>query len=135
MSLATRSARLSFLLLGSNLLTPAFGQPPAEPTQTANETPVEEVTVTASRQNLISIAKTASEGAVTQEELQLRPVYRVGQLLETVPGLVVTIHSGEGKANQYLLRGVNLDHGIDFANFIDDMPINRPSNKIGRAHV
>ena len=124
MSLATRSARLSCLLLGTSLLTPAFG----EPTQT------EEVTVTASRQNLISIAQTASEGAVTQEELQLRPVYRVGQLLETVPGLVVTIHSGEGKANQYLLRGVNLDHGIDFANFIDDMPINRPSNTHGQGY-
>jgi outer membrane receptor protein involved in Fe transport len=123
MSLATRSARLSFLLLGSSLLAPAFGQPPTE-----------EITVTASRENLIGIAQTASEGSVTQEELALRPVYRVGQLLETVPGLVVTIHSGEGKANQYLLRGVNLDHGIDFANFIDDMPINRPSNTHGQGY-
>ncbi len=130
MSLARYSVRLSFLLLGTSLLTPAFGQAP----QTAAAPQVEEVTVTASRQNLISIAKTASEGSVTQEELELRPVYRVGQLLETVPGLVVTIHSGEGKANQYLLRGVNLDHGIDFANFIDDMPINRPSNTHGQGY-
>ena len=48
----------------------------------------------------------------------------MGQLLETIPGLVVTIHSGEGKANQYLARGFNLDHGTDIANFFDDVPIN-----------
>src|SRR6202012_848524 len=93
-----------------------------------------EVTVTASRANLLGTADTASQGSVTAEELDLRPDYRVGQLLETVPGLVVTVHSGEGKANQYLLRGVNLDHGIDFANFIDDMPINRPSNTHGQGY-
>ena len=90
--------------------------------------------VTASRVNLLGVAQTASQGSVTQKELELRPVYRVGQLLETVPGLVVTIHSGEGKANQYLLRGFNLDHGIDFANFIDDMPINRPTNAHGQGY-
>jgi outer membrane receptor protein involved in Fe transport len=94
----------------------------------------ETIVVTASRRNLIGKATTASQGSVTQEELALRPVYRVGQLLESVPGLVVTIHSGEGKAYQYLLRGVNLDHGIDLANFIDDMPINRPTNTHGQGY-
>jgi outer membrane receptor protein involved in Fe transport len=94
----------------------------------------EEIVVTASRQNLIGKATTASQGSVTKEELELRPVYRVGQLLETVPGLVVTVHSGEAKAYQYLLRGVNLDHGIDFANFLDDMPVNRPSNAHGQGY-
>ena len=101
---------------------------------TAPEPPAETVTVTASRTNLIGIAETASQGSVTQQELDLRPVYRVGQLLETVPGLVVTVHSGEGKANQYLLRGFNLDHGTDIANFIDDMPINRPTNTHGQGY-
>jgi hypothetical protein len=51
-----------------------------------------------------------------------------------VPGLIVTVHSGEAKAYQYLLRGVNLDHGIDFANFVDDMPVNRPSNAHGQGY-
>ncbi|HEV7386562.1 MAG TPA: TonB-dependent receptor, partial [Phenylobacterium sp.] len=64
----------------------------------------------------------------------LRPVYRVGQLLESTPGLVVTAHSGEGKANQYLVRGFNLDHGTDIANFVDDMPINRPTNTHGQGY-
>jgi len=95
---------------------------------------VSEVVVTASRVNLIGVAATASQGSVTQKELELRPVYRVGQLLEATPGLVVTIHSGEGKANQYLLRGFNLDHGTDIANFVDDMPINRPSNTHGQGY-
>ena len=47
---------------------------------------------------------------------------------------MVTIHSGEGKANQYLIRGYNLDHGTDFANFVDDMPVNRPTNAHGQGY-
>ena len=76
----------------------------------------------------------ASQGTITAEELKLRPAYRVGQLLESVPGLVVTVHSGEGKANQFLARGFNLDHGTDIANFIDDMPVNRPTNAHGEGY-
>ena len=95
---------------------------------------IEEVTVTASRLNLLGTATTASQGSVTEQELDLRPAYRVGQLLESVPGLVVTVHSGEGKANQYLARGFNLDHGTDIANFVDDMPVNRPTNTHGQGY-
>jgi outer membrane receptor protein involved in Fe transport len=95
---------------------------------------VSEVVVTASRVDLLGSATTASQGSVTQTELSLRPVYRVGQLLESTPGLVVTAHSGEGKANQYLVRGFNLDHGTDIANFVDDMPVNRPTNTHGQGY-
>ena len=96
---------------------------------------VSEVVVTAgSRLNLLGTADTASQGSITAEELQLRPVYRVGQLLETTPGLVVTVHSGEGKAQQYLVRGFNLDHGTDIANFVDDMPVNRSTNTHGQGY-
>lgn len=93
-----------------------------------------EVLVTASRVNLLGTATTASQGSVTAQELDLRPAYRVGQLLESVPGLVVTVHSGEGKANQYLARGFNLDHGTDIAHFVDDMPVNRPTNTHGQGY-
>ena len=96
---------------------------------------VSEIVVTASRLDLLGAADTASQGAVTQKELELRPVYRVGQILESTPGLVVTAHSGEGKANQYLVRGFNLDHGTDIANFVDDMPINRPTNTHGQGYA
>jgi len=103
---------------------------PAPPT--ANE--VGEVVVTASRQDLLGTASTASQGVITRTEVELRPIERIGQLYETVPGLVVTIHSGEGKANQYLLRGFNLDHGTDFASFVDAMPVNRPTNAHGQGY-
>ena len=93
-----------------------------------------EVVVTASRVNLLGKADTASQGVITRKEVELRPIQRVGQLYETVPGLVVTIHSGEGKANQYLLRGFNLDHGTDFASFVDGMPVNRPTNAHGQGY-
>ena len=109
--------------------------PASRPAQSqAGQKVVSEVVVTASRLNLLGSAETASQGSVTQQELDLRPVYRVGQLLETTPGLVVTIHSGEGKANQYLLRGFNLDHGTDIANFVDGMPVNRPTNTHGQGY-
>ena len=103
--------------------------PPANPPGS-----VSEVVVTASRLNLLGVAQTASQGSVTRKEVELRPIARIGQLYETVPGLVVTIHSGEGKANQYLLRGFNLDHGTDFASYIDNMPVNRPTNAHGQGY-
>ena len=109
---------------------------PAKPAAKSAQAPaVSEVVVTAaSRLNLLGIATTASQGSITEEELELRPVYRVGQLLETTPGLMVTVHSGEGKAQQYLLRGFNLDHGTDIANFVDDMPVNRSTNTHGQGY-
>ncbi len=134
--LLTGISALAFAHSASAQTTPA----PAAPIQLAQAAPapgsttVNEVVVTTSRLNLMGVAATASQGAVTQKELELRPVYRPGQLLETTPGLVVTSHSGEGKANQYLVRGFNLDHGTDIANFIDDMPINRPSNAHGQGY-
>jgi hypothetical protein len=103
---------------------------PAKPTGVA----VSEVVVTASRVDLLGSAMTASQGSVTRAEIDLRPAYRIGQIYESLPGLVVTVHSGEGKANQYLLRGFNLDHGSDFASFVDDMPVNRPTNAHGQGY-
>jgi outer membrane receptor protein involved in Fe transport len=96
---------------------------------------LDEITVSARRIDLIGTASTASEGVVADEEIQLAPAYRPGQLLETVPGLIVTLHSGEGKANQYLLRGYNLDHGTDLATFVDDMPVNQPTHAHGQGYT
>ena len=96
---------------------------------------IQEVTVTAERLGLLGTAATASEGVVADGELQLTPVYRPGQMLETVPGLIVTLHSGEGKANQFLMRGYNLDHGTDLAVFVDGMPINQPTHAHGQGYT
>jgi len=96
---------------------------------------LQEVTVTAQRLELLGTADTASEGLVNDQELQLAPQYRPGQLLETVPGLIATLHSGEGKANQYLMRGYNLDHGTDLETYVDGMPINQPTHAHGQGYT
>jgi hypothetical protein len=96
---------------------------------------VSELVVTASTVDVLGKAATSSQGVVTKQELELRPVFRVGQLLETVPGLVVTVHSGEGKANQYLLRGFNLDHGTDLATFVGGMPVNQRTHAHGQGYT
>lgn len=85
---------------------------------------LDRIDVTGRRANLVGDAITASEGSVGREELESRPLARSGDLLEFVPGLVATQHSGSGKANQYFLRGFNLDHGTDFATYVDGMPVN-----------
>ena len=97
--------------------------------------PLQEVVVSAQRLELIGNATTASEGVVAADELALTPAYRPGQILETVPGLTVTSHSGEGKANQYLMRGYNLDHGTDLAMFVDGMPVNEPTHAHGQGYT
>jgi outer membrane receptor protein involved in Fe transport len=76
----------------------------------------------------------ASQMTVTGEELNARPVTRPGELLEAAPGLIVTQHSGEGKANQYFLRGYNLDHGTDLAISVDDVPINMRTHAHGQGY-
>ena len=86
------------------------------------------------RTNLIGSSQSASEGVIGQVELSQRPMLRTGEILEMVPGLVVTQHSGTGKANQYFLRGFNLDHGTDFATSIDGMPINMRSHGHGQGY-
>ncbi len=84
--------------------------------------------------HLLGIADTASEGIVTPEMIQRRPYQRPGDVLETVPGLLISQHSGQGKANQYYLRGFNLDHGTDLASFVDEMPVNMPTHAHGQGY-
>jgi hypothetical protein len=78
-------------------------------------------------ESLVGIAAAASQGAVTAAQLDARPVMRPGEVLEAVPGLVISQHSGEGKANQYYLRGFNLDHGTDFSTTVAGVPVNTPT--------
>lgn len=78
--------------------------------------------------------ESATQGVVTAAQLQARPVARPGELLEFVPGLIATQHSGEGKANQYFLRGFNLDHGTDFSTDVDGVPVNMPTHGHGQGY-
>lgn len=131
----------------------AFGQVTKTITVTADQTVVDavlplaftaDVTVTGRRtfrkleeaedpaRSLIGLASAASEGAVTTKQLENRPLQRPGEVLEAVPGLVISQHSGEGKANQYYLRGFNLDHGTDFAVSVAGVPVNMPTHAHGQ---
>lgn len=93
------------------------------------------ITVTGRADNLIGIATAASEGVVGQVDLEDRPIQRVAELLEVIPGFIATQHSGGGKANQYFLRGFNLDHGTDFAAFHDGVPINMRTHGHGQGYL
>jgi hypothetical protein len=84
--------------------------------------------------NLIGVAASSSQGAVTSRQLATRPVMRAAEVLESVPGVITTQHSGEGKANQYYLRGFNLDHGTDFATTVAGMPVNLPTHGHGHGY-
>lgn len=93
---------------------------------------LKEMVIRANARELIGTANSANEGTVLKQQLDSRTVYRPGELLETVPGLIVTQHSGEGKANQYFLRGFNLDHGTDVRITVDGMLVNQRSHGHGQ---
>lgn len=95
----------------------------------------EAIEVSERRDNLIGIAGSSNEGTTGREDLERRPKLRAGELVETVPGAIATQHSGGGKANQYFLRGFNLDHGTDFAVSVGGVPVNMPTHGHGQGYA
>ena len=94
------------------------------------------VTPGASSDGVAALQPTAASAiSFTGEQVNAVPFARVGEALEVVPGLIVTQHSGEGKANQYFLRGFNLDHGTDLAIKVDGMPVNMPTHGHGQGYA
>ena len=93
------------------------------------------VEVRAKAENLEGIAAAGSEGVVSSQRLAAVPILRPGEALEMVPGLIVTQHAGDGKANQYFLRGFNLDHGTDFATYVGGVPVNMPTHAHGQGYT
>ncbi len=82
----------------------------------------------------LGLSEAASQGVVGAELLRSRVLLRPAEVLEFIPGMVVTQHSGDGKANQYFLRGMNLDHGTDFATTIQGVPVNLPTHAHGQGY-
>jgi outer membrane receptor protein involved in Fe transport len=101
----------------------------------ATQEAVEEVIIFGRSLELVGTAEAASEGTVAGADLLVRPMLRVAELLEAVPGMVAVQHSGSGKANQYFLRGFNLDHGTDFTTYVDGMPLNLRSHGHGQGYL
>ena len=95
----------------------------------------EEIIVYGRAQHHIGAATSASEGLVGYADYHLPPLLRVGELVEALPGMIATQHSGTGKANQYFLRGFNLDHGTDFAVHLDGVPVNMRSHGHGQGYL
>lgn len=124
---AARSLTFGFIALVSCGLRAAAAEPP--PTTLPAEV------VRGRATDLIGSAMSASQGIVGVAELEARPFLRRGELLEVIPGVVVTQHSGDGKANQYFLRGFNLDHGTDFSVSVDGMPVNMRSHAHGQGYA
>lgn len=85
-------------------------------------------------EHLVGVASAASEGAVTGRQIAARPIMRPAEVLESVPGVISSQHSGEGKANQYYLRGFNLDHGTDFSTVVAGLPVNLPTHAHGQGY-
>ena len=105
---------------------------PARAQQAAAGDALQTITIVATG---VSSMDAASAGDVSQQQMMEQPLLRPAAVLENVPGLIVTQHSGEGKANQYFLRAFNLDHGTDLATEVDDMPVNMPSHAHGQGYT
>ncbi|MEO1137189.1 MAG: TonB-dependent receptor, partial [Pseudomonadota bacterium] len=103
--------------------------------ETTEDSGIDEIVVFGRALTMIGRASAGSEGIVGYSDFERRPLLRVGELVEVIPGLIATQHSGTGKANQYFLRGFNLDHGTDFAAFIDGTPINFRTHGHGQGYL
>ena len=103
--------------------------------QDNEDTTPEEVVVWGRAIDLVGAADSASEGIVGYDDLTNRPLLRVGELVEVIPGMIATQHSGGGKANQYFLRGINLDHGTDFSISFEGMPVNFRTHAHGQGYL
>jgi TonB-dependent Receptor Plug Domain len=113
------------------LLTSCF----AEEESAVTVRKLDEVVVVGKAENLLGNTTSASIGYTSREEILSRPTLRRGEIMESIPGMVVTQHAGEGKANQYFVRGYNLDHGTDFGSFIDGMQINNRTHAHGQGYT
>lgn len=110
--------------------------PPAAADDTDRTTVAQQrVTVEGHYDNAVGSSDAASQGTIRAELLKSRPPQRPGEVLEFVPGVIVTQHSGDGKANQYFLRGFNLDHGTDFATSVNGIPVNMPTHGHGQGYT
>jgi len=127
---ALQRTGIDSVILAGTLLAAFFHE-----TSGAHEVPAEPLVVIGRANDLIGMAESASRGYVGSVDLAARPILRSGELLEVVPGSAVTQHSGTGKANQYFLRGFNLDHGTDFAGFLEGVPLNLPGHGHGQGYL
>jgi len=121
-----KKTKVAFAVLSLSCCTqPGFAQQQEKP---------DEIRIIGHYENAVGTSDAASQGYITPQLIEARPMQRPGEVLEYVPGVIITQHSGDGKANQYFLRGFNLDHGTDFLTTIDHMPVNMPTHAHGQGY-
>jgi TonB dependent receptor/TonB-dependent Receptor Plug Domain len=135
----SENVRVSGLVFGCLAVSVATGlRAQAVPDTAAARKPVpklDTLVATGRVNDLVGIAVSSNQGSIVAADLALRPLLRTGELVENIPGLIVTQHGGSGKANQYFLRGFNLDHGTDLALSVDGVPVNMPSHAHGQGYA
>ena len=126
MGVILKKTKVAFAVLSLSCCTqPGFAQQQEKP---------DEIRIIGHYENAVGTSDAASQGYITPQLIEARPMQRPGEVLEYVPGVIITQHSGDGKANQYFLRGFNLDHGTDFLTTIDHMPVNMPTHAHGQGY-
>ncbi|MEQ1750159.1 MAG: Plug domain-containing protein, partial [Prosthecobacter sp.] len=123
-----------FLLLCLALTPALFAQQPPATTAPKPEV-LPEMVIEGKAEDLLGKTDTASKGHATQSDFLSRPLLRRGEIVEAIPGMIATQHAGGGKANQYFLRGFNLDHGTDFAMSLEGMPLNMRTHAHGQGYT
>ncbi len=98
----------------------------------ADDSILHRVLLDGTRASQLGLFDSAGAGTITQKNIETWNLNRPGDIFELIPGVVVMQASGEGKANQFFLRGMNLDHGTDLRSNLDDMPINQRSHSHGQ---
>jgi hypothetical protein len=131
---AAATAAVLFIWM-STLLVPSVGAQQPTPIDSTEVYSLEPLTVTGRLDDLTGVATSASVGYVGYRDLRARPLSREGELLETIPGMILTQHSGDGKSNQMFVRGFNLDHGTDFSTKLEEIPINFPTHAHGHGYT
>jgi len=124
---------LALLVSSTQAQTTSPVQDPA--VQTAEQPATESITVTGKRPSALGTSVSASAGTVTSAQIADQPTLRPGEILQLVPGLVVVQHAAGGKANQYYLRGFQLDHGDMFLTWVDGVPVNEVSHAHGPGYT
>jgi outer membrane receptor protein involved in Fe transport len=127
--------RRNHLRLALCTLPPLLHLQPASAETAVAAVQLETVEISGHYDNSVGSSDAASAGVFNQQLIQDRPLLRPGQVLEYIPGMVVTQHAGGGKANQYFLRGFNLDHGTDFATRVNGMPVNLRTHGHGQGYT
>ena len=120
-------------ILSLTLCPAVFAQISATPETKPEVLP--EIVIEGKAEDLLGRTDTASKGRASQQDFLARPLLRRGEIIEAIPGMTATQHAGGGKANQYFLRGFNLDHGTDFAMSLEGMPLNMRTHAHGQGYT